>query len=76
MDFLLGILSSIIGNLLTPDLKKWMGLKPPLASDLEDPNIKDLDNPDDAALEQRREYLRRKREIFGWTIMVYFVLFL
>jgi hypothetical protein len=77
MEFLLSILSSIIGNLLNPDLKKWMGLKFDVNTSEPLPLINDLvDQTDHYALEQRRALMRRKREVMSWTVMVYFTLFL
>lgn len=70
IEFLLSVLSSIIGNLLTPSVKKGIGLKdepvqlPPAP----------VSNADDFALEQHRQYVRQQWEIYSWTAFVFFVL--
>lgn len=73
LEFLLSILSSIIGNLLTPTFKDKIGLKdykPP-----EPPQAPLIDEENEESLELRRQYVKAQWEIYSWNFFLLFVLF-
>jgi hypothetical protein len=73
MEFLLSVLSSIIGNLLTPSFKDWIGLDESHQIPQSQPNRRP-DPASEEALEQRRRFVRQQWEIYSWTVFVLFVL--
>jgi hypothetical protein len=69
MEFLLSVLSSIIGNLLTPTVKRRMGIKD-IHPDPEEPE--DINNED--ALERRRQRVKKQWNVNVWTAFVFLAL--
>lgn len=75
LEFLLGVFSSVIGNLLTPSFKKWMRLKNDAFKHRAIPHTRSIPDPvPDHELEERRRYMREQWQIRSWTFFVYFVL--
>ncbi len=72
-EFLLSILSGIIGNLLTPTFKDKIGLKDYKPPEL--PQAQLVDEDDEESLELRRQYVKEQWEIYGWNFFLLFVLF-
>lgn len=69
IEFLLGILSSIIGNLLTSTVKRKIGFGEELPPEYESETF-----DDDEVLERRRPRFRRQVEIQFWIVFKFFTL--
>lgn len=74
IEFLLSVLSSIIGNLLTPSFKEWTGFKDDVTKPVPPPSRAISDPIDEDQLERRRLYIREQWEIRSWSAFVFFIL--
>lgn len=74
IEFFLSVLSSVIGNLVTPSFKGWIGFKDGLPKEAPPPQSTIPDSEDEEALEQQRRYIRNQWAIRSWTFFVFFVL--
>ncbi|MDO8772022.1 MAG: hypothetical protein Q7K57_25610 [Burkholderiaceae bacterium] len=73
VEFLLSVLSSIIGNLLTPTFKDKIGFKDYELP--ERPQAPLINEEDEESLELRRQYMKEQWEIYSWNFFLLFVLF-
>ena len=74
IEFFLAVLSSILGNILTPSFKKWTGFKDDVPTSAPPPSMAVSDPADEEELEQRRRYIQEQWEIRSWSAFVFFTL--